>query len=82
MTFSDSLLIMDINSVVSEISRPKGQNGSPATTKRTSKSSKKKTPTKRATVYFEVEILDAKTREKLCFLDKVRGHGVIESFDK
>lgn len=72
---------MDINSIVSEMSRPKAQNGSPATSKRSSKSKKKK-PAKRATVYFEVEILDAKTREKLCFLDKVRGHGVIERFDK
>lgn len=28
--------------------------------------------TKKAVVFFEVEILDAKTKEKLCFLDKVR----------
>lgn len=27
--------------------------------------------TKKAVLFFEVEILDAKTREKLCFLDKV-----------
>lgn len=27
---------------------------------------------KRGVLFFEVEILDAKTREKLCFLDKVR----------
>lgn len=27
---------------------------------------------KKAVLFFEVEILDAKTREKLCFLDKVR----------
>lgn len=27
---------------------------------------------KKAVVFFEVEILDAKTKEKLCFLDKVR----------
>lgn len=26
---------------------------------------------KKAVLFFEVEILDAKTREKLCFLDKV-----------
>lgn len=26
---------------------------------------------KRGVLFFEVEILDAKTREKLCFLDKV-----------
>ena len=35
-----------------------------------SKSSTKKS--KRGVLFFEVEILDAKTREKLCFLDKVR----------
>ena len=28
---------------------------------------------KKAVLFFEVEILDAKTREKLCFLDKVCG---------
>lgn len=28
--------------------------------------------TKKAVVFFEVEILDAKTKDKLCFLDKVR----------
>lgn len=27
--------------------------------------------TKKGVLFFEVEILDAKTREKLCFLDKV-----------
>ena len=27
---------------------------------------------KKAVVFFEVEILDAKTKDKLCFLDKVR----------
>ena len=27
---------------------------------------------KKAVVFFEVEILDAKTKGKLCFLDKVR----------
>lgn len=27
--------------------------------------------TKKAVVFFEVEILDAKTKDKLCFLDKV-----------
>uniref|UniRef100_A0A669BYW8 Very-long-chain enoyl-CoA reductase n=2 Tax=Pseudocrenilabrinae TaxID=318546 RepID=A0A669BYW8_ORENI len=30
--------------------------------------------TKKAVVFFEVEILDAKTKDKLCFLDKVRHH--------
>lgn len=30
---------------------------------------------KKAVLFFEVEILDAKTREKLCFLDKVSGCG-------
>lgn len=29
---------------------------------------------KKAVVFFEVEILDAKTKDKLCFLDKVRTH--------
>lgn len=27
---------------------------------------------KKAVVFFEVEILDARTKDKLCFLDKVR----------
>ena len=31
--------------------------------------------TKKAVLFFEVEILDARTREKLCFLDKVPGAG-------
>ena len=31
--------------------------------------------TKKAVLSFEVEILDARTREKLCFLDKVPGGG-------
>lgn len=39
--------------------------GSKGSTKTTKKS-------KKAVLFFEVEILDAKTREKLCFLDKVR----------
>lgn len=30
---------------------------------------------KKAVLFFEVEILDARTREKLCFLDKVPGEG-------
>jgi len=29
---------------------------------------------KKAVVFFEVEILDAKTKDKLCFLDKVGAH--------
>ncbi|XP_077118766.1 very-long-chain enoyl-CoA reductase isoform X1 [Ranitomeya variabilis] len=69
---------MDMNSVVSEIRRPKPQNDSSASVKRSSsKPPKKKAPAKRATVYFEVEILDAKTREKLCFLDKVEPNATI-----
>lgn len=40
--------------------------GPPAPAKR--KPAKK---TKKAVVFFEVEILDAKTKDKLCFLDKV-----------
>lgn len=30
-------------------------------------------PKRSAVIFFEVEILDARTRDKLCFLDKVRG---------
>uniref|UniRef100_A0A8B9Z5V3 Trans-2,3-enoyl-CoA reductase-like n=1 Tax=Buteo japonicus TaxID=224669 RepID=A0A8B9Z5V3_9AVES len=33
--------------------------------------------TKKAVLFFEVEILDARTREKLCFLDKVEPHATI-----
>lgn len=56
-----------------EATQPKkAQNGAavpaaPAPAKR--KPAKK---TKKAVVFFEVEILDAKTKDKLCFLDKVR----------
>ncbi|XP_004688291.1 PREDICTED: very-long-chain enoyl-CoA reductase isoform X1 [Condylura cristata] len=32
---------------------------------------------KKAVLFFEVEILDGKTREKLCFLDKVEPHATI-----
>ncbi|EPQ07512.1 Trans-2,3-enoyl-CoA reductase [Myotis brandtii] len=32
---------------------------------------------KKGVLFFEVEILDAKTREKLCFLDKVEPHATI-----
>lgn len=32
-------------------------------------------PKRSAVLFFEVEILDARTRDKLCFLDKVRGLG-------
>ncbi|XP_009999185.1 PREDICTED: very-long-chain enoyl-CoA reductase-like [Chaetura pelagica] len=32
---------------------------------------------KKAVLFFEVEILDARTREKLCFLDKVEPHATI-----
>lgn len=31
---------------------------------------------KKAVVFFEVEILDAKTKDKLCFLDKVRTYTI------
>lgn len=31
---------------------------------------------KKAVVFFEVEILDAKTKDKLCFLDKVRTYSL------
>ena len=43
--------------------------GIPAPTPAKRKSTKK---AKKAVVFFEVEILDAKTKDKLCFLDKVR----------
>ncbi|XP_009459937.1 PREDICTED: very-long-chain enoyl-CoA reductase-like, partial [Nipponia nippon] len=33
--------------------------------------------TKKAVLFFEVEILDARTREKLCFLDKVEPNATI-----
>ncbi|XP_074995296.1 very-long-chain enoyl-CoA reductase isoform X7 [Calonectris borealis] len=33
--------------------------------------------TKKAVLFFEVEILDARTREKLCFLDKVEPHATV-----
>lgn len=35
---------------------------------------------KKAVVFFEVEILDAKTKDKLCFLDKVRNEFHIHIF--
>ncbi|KAG2471074.1 TECR reductase, partial [Polypterus senegalus] len=61
---------MDINSVALEASQPpkKAANGmaAPVAQKRPSKPKK----AKKAVVFFEVEILDAKTKEKLCFLDK------------
>lgn len=43
----------------------------PAQTQSKRKPAKK---AKKAVVFFEVEILDAKTKDKLCFLDKVRTH--------
>lgn len=36
---------------------------------------------KKAVVFFEVEILDAKTKDKLCFLDKVRTYIVSFHYD-
>uniref|UniRef100_A0A6I8RIZ8 Trans-2,3-enoyl-CoA reductase n=1 Tax=Xenopus tropicalis TaxID=8364 RepID=A0A6I8RIZ8_XENTR len=67
---------MDMNSVISEMRQPaKGPGEPPVVAKRPSAKTAKKA--KRATVYFEVEILDAKTREKLCFLDKVEPHATI-----
>ncbi len=46
----------------------KAQNGAVAPAPAKRKPAKK---TKKAVVFFEVEILDAKTKDKLCFLDKV-----------
>lgn len=37
--------------------------------------------TKKAVVFFEVEILDAKTKDKLCFLDKVGNTFTFTFFD-
>ncbi|KAM8972887.1 very-long-chain enoyl-CoA reductase isoform 1-T1 [Pelodytes ibericus] len=65
---------MDMNSVVSEMRQP-AKGPSDAGAKRSAPKPAKKA--KRATVYFEVEILDAKTREKLCFLDKVEPNATI-----
>ena len=50
-------------------STKKPANGVPAPAPAKRKPAKK---TKKAVVFFEVEILDAKTKDKLCFLDKVR----------
>nr|XP_006013257.1 PREDICTED: very-long-chain enoyl-CoA reductase [Latimeria chalumnae] len=66
---------MDINMVAIEVQQPprKSPDG-PIPAKRPSKPSKK---IKKAVVFFEVEILDAKTKEKLCFLDKVEPNATI-----
>ncbi|XP_042559479.1 trans-2,3-enoyl-CoA reductase b isoform X1 [Clupea harengus] len=48
--------------------------GIPAPTPAKRKSTKK---AKKAVVFFEVEILDAKTKDKLCFLDKVEPNATI-----
>lgn len=53
-------------------SAPPGTTSSPAPTPAKRKPAKK---AKKAVVFFEVEILDAKTKDKLCFLDKVRASG-------
>lgn len=58
-----------------EATQPKkAQNGGVGAVPGSSGPSKRKPAkkTKKAVVFFEVEILDAKTKDKLCFLDKVR----------
>lgn len=58
-----------------EATQPKkAQNGAVAAASAPSAPAKRKPAkkTKKAVVFFEVEILDAKTKDKLCFLDKVR----------
>lgn len=52
----------------------KAQNGAVAPAPAKRKPAKK---TKKAVVFFEVEILDAKTKDKLCFLDKVEPNATI-----
>nr|XP_056712987.1 very-long-chain enoyl-CoA reductase isoform X1 [Euleptes europaea] len=65
---------MDGSVVSMEGGQPSQRNvngiGSKASTKTTKKS-------KKAVLFFEVEILDAKTREKLCFLDKVEPNATV-----
>ncbi|XP_063305299.1 very-long-chain enoyl-CoA reductase isoform X1 [Pelobates fuscus] len=65
---------MDMNSVLTELRQPAKASTEQGSKRSTPKPAKK---AKRATVYFEVEILDAKTREKLCFLDKVDPNATI-----
>ncbi|KAF3844109.1 hypothetical protein F7725_016157 [Dissostichus mawsoni] len=55
-------------------STKKPANGVPAPAPAKRKPAKK---TKKAVVFFEVEILDAKTKDKLCFLDKVEPNATI-----
>ena len=55
-----------------EASSPKN-NGGPGPAQGAAPSKRKPAKkTKKAVVFFEVEILDVKTKDKLCFLDKVR----------
>lgn len=58
-----------------EATRPKLPGNDPMATGLPGAAPAKRKPTKKtkkAVVFFEVEILDAKTKDKLCFLDKVR----------
>lgn len=58
-----------------EAARPKLPGNSTMATGVSGAVPSKRKPTKKAkkaVVFFEVEILDAKTKDKLCFLDKVR----------
>lgn len=58
-----------------EATQPKWVQNAPMLTGPPGPTPAKRKPTKKAkkaVVFFEVEILDAKTKDKLCFLDKVR----------
>lgn len=62
-----------------EATKPRPAHGSTAAGAAAPGSSKRKSTkkTKKAVVFFEVEILDAKTKDKLCFLDKVRTRSLL-----
>ncbi|KTG32491.1 hypothetical protein cypCar_00032674 [Cyprinus carpio] len=61
-----------------EATQPKkAQNGAPVLGPPTPAKRKPAKKTKKAVVFFEVEILDAKTKDKLCFLDKVEPNATI-----
>nr|XP_033780281.1 very-long-chain enoyl-CoA reductase isoform X1 [Geotrypetes seraphini] len=66
---------MEINMLASETNQPGKKNANGSAPKWSPVKPPKKT--KKAVVFFEVEILDAKTREKLCFLDKVEPNATI-----
>ncbi|TSK18091.1 Very-long-chain enoyl-CoA reductase [Bagarius yarrelli] len=64
-----------MDSLAIEAARPNQATNAPITTGPLGPLPAKRKPTKKtkkAVVFFEVEILDAKTKDKLCFLDKPR----------